>query len=76
MPLELGYRLQTLHHPHAPKAMAPIENFPDGHKAAWEFRIETMTRCWELRDHKGDEAFWAQPHIEMNVQSPNREEKL
>lgn len=63
MPLELGYRLRTLHHSHTLKAMAPIENVADGHKAAWEFRIEIMTRCWELRDHKGDEAFWAQPHI-------------
>jgi hypothetical protein len=43
--------------------MTPIKNVADGHKATWKFRIEIMTRCWELRDYKGDEAFWAQPHI-------------
>lgn len=44
-----------------------ISNVTEGYEARTEYVNDVMVRCWELREHRGDKPFWAQPHMQQEI---------
>ncbi|OAQ58986.1 C6 zinc finger domain-containing protein [Pochonia chlamydosporia 170] len=60
IPLMLGRQLRR---DHSGFGNTSITNVAQGYEARIEYVNNIMVRCWEVRDHRGDEAFWAQQHM-------------
>lgn len=66
VPLVLG---QQLRHVTGNHDLGPIDSVAGGYEARVKYVNDIMVRCWELREHRGDEAFWAQPRIRQELET-------
>lgn len=62
IPLLLGQQLRG----DTPDAR-PIASVAQGYDARTQYVNEVMVRCWELREHRGSQVFWAQPHMQQEL---------
>ncbi|KAF5133198.1 hypothetical protein E5D57_003821 [Metarhizium anisopliae] len=62
IPLLLGQQLRG----DTPDAR-PIASVAQGYDARTQYVNEVMVRCWDLREHRGSQVFWAQPHMQEEL---------